>query len=413
MDPCSSATTRKQGASQRLTLIALFGLFGSGNTGNDASLEVMLATVQRLSPAAQVLCICGDPRHILNSFSIPTAPIYGAARGGRFLRKFLDFGNAYRQLHRCELMIVPGTGALDDFGTGWTGLPLAFFSWCLAARLRGAKIAFVSVGAGPIKHPFSRLLLKAAVRMASYRSYRDRISKDFLTHIGVDTTADSVYPDLTFSLPVTGMRKTTIDYKGALAVGLGLMTYQGWYNDEAGSCYPRYLEKITEFAIWLFDHGHSVRLLIGDHTDLRAVRDLQTRIAEKRPSLSADRCAAVPCRSLHDLMREIAKTDVVVATRFHNVVCALKLARPVISVGYADKNDALMTEAGLGRFCQAIESLDVDLLIRQFTELTADADIWHQVLRGIQPRYRARLAHQESALAAALFQHPAGATGFL
>ncbi|MDP1368913.1 hypothetical protein Q6248_28485, partial [Klebsiella pneumoniae] len=62
--------------------------------------------------------------------------------------------------------------------------------------------------------------------------------------------------------------------------------------------------------------------------------------------------------TLHDLMREIGKTDIVVVTRYHNVVCALKLARPTISLGYAQKNDELLAQYDQ-RACQHIETFDV------------------------------------------------------
>ena len=65
----------------------------------------------------------------------------------------------------------------------------------------------------------------------------------------------------------------------------------------------------------------------------------------------------------------MAPAGTVVATRYHNVICALKLSKPTISLGYAAKNIAVMADAGLSEFCQFANSLDVDLLIKQFTEL--------------------------------------------
>jgi len=396
-------------------VIALFGLFGSGNTGNDASLEAMLATVERLCPEAQVLCICGDPRNIVRDFGTLATPIHRDYSRNPVLRKLGNLLRPFRELRGCKLLIVPGTGALDDFGTGWTGLPLAFFTWCLAARLRGTEIAFVSVGAGPIKHPLSRWLMKTAIGMAHYRSYRDQVSKDYLQGIGFPAAKDPIYPDLAFLLPIPADPGSGTGRRGPLTVGLGVMTYQGWRNDpkQGAASYAEYLEKISRFTLWLLDRGHPIRLLMGDNTDQHALDDLQRVVAELRPSLPTGRLQASPCRSLHDLLQQIAETDVVVATRFHSVVGALKLGCPVISIGYANKNDALMVEVGLGRFCQSIESLDIDLLIRQFTELTADAAAWRRLLGQVQPRYRARLRHQEDVLDARFLRRRRSGTGNL
>ena len=56
--------------------------------------------------------------------------------------------------------------SLDDFGTGPRGIPAALLNWCMAAKLAGARLGFVSVGAGPIRHPLSRWLMRTAAALA-------------------------------------------------------------------------------------------------------------------------------------------------------------------------------------------------------------------------------------------------------
>ena len=57
-------------------------------------------------------------------------------------------------------------------------------------------------------------------------------------------------------------------------------------------------------------------------------------------------------------------------TRYHNMICALELAKPTISIGLLPKEfTSLMTEMGLSDFCQPTESLTVERLIKQFTEM--------------------------------------------
>ena len=46
----------------------------------------------------------------------------------------------------------------------------------------------------------------------------------------------------------------------------------------------------------------------------------------------------------------------VAATRFHNIDLRLKLGKPTVSLGYADKNERLMNEFGLGEFSQPVET---------------------------------------------------------
>jgi polysaccharide pyruvyl transferase WcaK-like protein len=232
--------------------------------------------------------------------------------------------------------------------------------------------------------------------MAEYRSYRDYISKDFMASIGLKAN-DPVYPDVAFRLP-----GPTFPPAGSepLTIGVGVMAYFGWRGDgeDGAAIYRNYLEKMSRFVLWLLDGGHGVRLLMGETSDERAINDFLVLLAEKRPDFPRERVSAEPAYSLHDVMREIAKTDIVVATRFHNVVCALKLARPTASIGYAEKNDAVMADMGLGEFCQHAERLDVDHLVKQFTRLRENCDELQAKLQKMNANYRDRLAHQERVL---------------
>ncbi len=388
--------------------IGLFGLFGSGNVGNDGSMEAMLNFVRSARPDAHVMCICADPDYVAKAFGVPAVEIGPAVDDtplGRLLakamptRKLLQWLRALKNLRGLDVLIVPGTGILDDFSERFWGSPASLFGWCLAARLRGVRIAFVSVGAGPITHSLSRALMKGAARMAQYRSYRDTVSKEFMASIGFDTARDPVYPDIAFALPAPATCKPPVASE-TLTVGVGVMAYFGWRGDaERGAeIYATYLGKLARFTLWLLDQGHRVRILMGETTDLRAIDDLLARLAAERPHFPRERVTAEPVCSLHDLMAQIAETQVVVATRFHNIVCALKLGRPSISIGYARKNDVLMAEMGVGGFCQHIERLDVDLLMRQFTTLMAGYTRYAQGIAEMNRIYARRLAAQEQHL---------------
>lgn len=401
--------------------VFLFGLFGSGNSGNDASLEAMLQFLSR-RPGIDVTCICNAPEEVYARYGIRGVPFGARLSGNRLFdvvnrlmadlpRRAAGFGRAVLKASQADVLIFPGTGILDDFGTGPLGMPLAVFGWCLGARLGGARIAFVSIGAGPIHHPVSRWLMGAAAAMAHYRSYRDTVSHDFMTGIGVRGRA-AVFPDLAFALPVPPA--SPFGPGPALRVGLGVMGYYGWSHDMAAGAevHRAYLDKIRRFALWLLDRGCRIRLLTGDTGDRAAVETLAGLVSADRPDLSGDRLRCEPTADLHALMGQIADTDIVVATRFHNVVAALKLGRPVLSIGYASKNDALLEEMGLAAFCQHIDTLDVDRLIAQFA-LLQDERAGHA--HRIQERVatcRRLLDEQDARLAARLRFTAARPAGF-
>jgi polysaccharide pyruvyl transferase WcaK-like protein len=411
-------TARQERRRLKAKRIGLFGLFGSGNSGNDGSLEAMLRFLRQVRPDAEITCICSAHRgatdRVARSMLVATMPLGIPPPENGLLgtldrvsltlpRRVASLVQSIARARKLDALIVPGTGILDDFGLTPYGIPLALYAWCLSAKLCGARIAFVSIGAGPIHHPISRWLMKSAVAMAHYRSYRDTVSKTFMESIGFDTRDDGVYPDLAFKLPSP---ETPCEARpgGRLTVGVGAMTYLGWRNDPArgAATYQGYLDKLTTFVLWLLDHGYAVRILMGDVADQRAVRDILANLSVARRHLPKDRLVFETMSSLHDLMRQIAATDVVVATRYHNVVCALKLGKPTVSVGYAEKNDALMAEMGLDAFCQHVERLDLDLLIEQFSRLIADRERYERSIRKANLACQERLDRQDSLLIACL-----------
>lgn len=374
------------------TRIALLGVFGVGNLGNEGSLLAMLNGIRRKVPDADAFCICTAPDKVTADFGIPavgldTTPgyLWFGSKGHRpallwrvllkIPRELVGWYRKVRRLRQVGMVIVPGTGALDDFGMRPLQMPSQLLAWCIAARICGAKVSFVSVGAGPIHHPLSRLFMRSALRLASYRSYRDQISKDFVDSLGLDTNGDSVRPDLAFSLP-RPEQVSKAEGIGKRCVGIGVMAYYGWSNspDIGEAIYTKYIEELARFVVWLLEQGNHVRFLIGEETDTQAVDDLRTRVLQLAHTISDDNPPiAGSIESLSDLMNEISQTDIVVATRFHNVVCALMVNKPVISCGYARKNEVLLTEMGLGGFSQHVEDLDIEKLKDQFTTLAYDS----------------------------------------
>jgi polysaccharide pyruvyl transferase WcaK-like protein len=393
--------------------IALLGLFGCGNFGNDGSLEAMLNFLRQARPQAELTCICADPNLIASRYGISTLPIsstyeppaHTPARLGRArkaIAKLLDLYRTVKRIRRFDVVIIPGTGILDDFGERPYGMPWDILRWCLGARLFGAKIAFVSIGAGPIKHPLSRRLMMWAARVAHYRSYRDVMSKDFVTAVGLEAAGDPIYPDIAFGLPAPQLTEPRDDAR--LTVGIGVMNYFGWYGFADGSreIYERYIEKLTRFAVYTLDRGHNIRLLAGETTDAQAIADLTRRVWAERPEDSEQRLTTEPAASLQDIMRQMSMTDIVVTTRYHNVVCALKLARPTISLGYSKKNDYLMAEAGQSAYCHHVEDFDVDALIDQFESLRLSARASELTIGAHCRDAQARLKAQEAFLSAEL-----------
>ncbi|NKW10965.1 hypothetical protein HGG76_23685 [Ochrobactrum tritici] len=111
-------------------------------------------------------------------------------------RRIWNFANSMALGRKLDFLIVPGTGFLDDFSADPFGWPFAILRWSLAARLSGAELLMVSIGAGPINHPLSRWFMRQSALMATFRSYRDTISHEFMKTLGFSRPATASVPIL-------------------------------------------------------------------------------------------------------------------------------------------------------------------------------------------------------------------------
>jgi polysaccharide pyruvyl transferase WcaK-like protein len=223
--------------------------------------------------------------------------------------------------------------------------------------------------------------MSRATRMACYRSYRDDASRQYMLNLRVGNNSDPVYPDVAFALPVPEMPSQLTD-NSRPTIGVGVMQYHGWdrYSDHRSQIHDAYDAQMAQFVCWLINSGYKVRLLMGAHSDMAAISSVSKLVAERLGADIASMIIADPADTLQDLMLQIQHTEMIVATRYHNIVAALMVGKVAISIGYADKNAHLLAPYGLDRYSQHAEQLDVARLTAQFSELMAQR---HQYERRI------------------------------
>jgi polysaccharide pyruvyl transferase WcaK-like protein len=359
--------------------IGLFGLLAAGNSGNEASMETVLAYLRSTQPTAVIDAMSGGYERVRARHGIDARPISWyeqfEGRGSRvtalplrIVGKLVDPLRLLSWVRRHDAIIVPGAGILEaTLPMHAYAFPLSMFMLSVSGKISGVKVALVSVGADFIKKRGTRQLSNGTARLVSYRSYRDPYSMDVMRQRGIDTSADHVFPDLVFGVP-------TPPYEPGdpQLVGVGVMEYQGGNDDRAraGEIHAAYVSKMTKFVQWLLDNGYRVRLFGGDsRADQGVAERILASIEANGDAHASPRLSAAPMSSFSEMLVEMNRAGTVVATRYHNVMCALKLSKPTISVGYSQKFAALMDGMGVGEYTQFAAELDVDLLTKQFMEV--------------------------------------------
>lgn len=387
--------------------VGVFGLLGSGNVGNNGSLEAVLGYLRAEHPEAVVDALCGGPEDVATRYRIPATRLnwYSgeyrtASRAGTIAAKgagkLVDAVRTAVWVRRHDVVIVPGTGVLEaTLPLRPWGFPYSLFLLCATGRLFGTRVALVSVGAAVIGSRPTRTLVRWSARLAAYRSFRDAMSRDAMRTMGVDTARDEVYEDLVFALPTP---RASVPSGPPGTVCVGVMAFHGSNDERARSkeIHRRYLDGTTRFVRALAEDGRPVRLLTGDELD-RPVVDAILDAVDSPLVTAAD------AASLDDLMKEMAAADTVVATRYHNLVCALKVGTPTLALSYSAKSDVLMAQMGLAAYCHQAREADADRLYEQFQALEQSSA---QVRRTISERnltVARRIEQQFTALTAALF----------
>lgn len=386
----------------RAPRIALWGNFGSGNLGNEATLQALVCNVRRLLPQASLTAVCSVPedtrfRHGLPAVEISPTRQRTAARQtprlallARLICEGAGWTRACRTARGLDALLVAGTGVLTDDGEGPLGLLHDLLKWSLAARAAGARTHFVSVGVERLDHPLSRFFVRSAARLADSVSLRDEPSRSALQALDCALGA-LVCPDLAFSLPPGFIPEWSPAERPRVAVGLYDAFARGRSGAGDAAAYRAYLAKISSLVAWLLARGQNVQVLIGDMVyDAPVLADLRECLGPRR-SCGPGTLRDEPARSVEELLRQLAGVDLVVASRFHHLLLGFLLGHPAVSIAYEAKNDTLMARMGLGHCCHSIAALDVEQLQQQLASVEAAA-------AGLRPQILRRVAEDRAHL---------------
>jgi polysaccharide pyruvyl transferase WcaK-like protein len=366
--------------------VGLFGLLGQGNLGNDGSMEAVLAYLRNAHPDVTVDAFCSGPTVVAERYGIPAAPLTwfdtskprGASQRGLVRRAFeltagtvIDTFRIAAWVRRHDAVIVPGMGVLElTVPLRPWHTPYQVFVLSASGRLLRTRIALVSVGTNIMHDRLTRWLYVTAARLAYYRSFRDAVSRDAMQEMGLDVSRDAVYPDVVFALETQRYER-----EPSTVVGIGVMDYSGKNEDRRHGEEIRadYEAKMTRFVSWLLENGRQVRICTSDSADEPVIARILASVRARHPDLAPGQVFGDPMPSMAELLRQTASVGTVVATRFHHVLLSLRLGRPTVAIGYADKHRDLMSRMGMSRYYQETRTLDVDRLIAQFTELEGRA----------------------------------------
>jgi polysaccharide pyruvyl transferase WcaK-like protein/glycosyltransferase involved in cell wall biosynthesis len=368
-DPAVSA--RRAGGRPR---VAALGYYGIGNLGNEALLAAFADRLRRDVPEAELSVLAVDPGAVRAEHGLPATRLMSYRRdlagGGpvvtalKVLGRLADLPRLFRAVGGVDAVVVPGSGVMETgLGLRPWGLPYWLFVVALCCRLRGRRLALISIGAEPGRDRTTRRLHRWTAALATSVSVRDQGSRRALAADGVRRPV-GVAPDLVFGTDLDTDLGTGVGAGVPGHVALGVMAYYGGpQTPERGpavrEAYTAALAKLTDE---LLARGHTVTLVIGDAADREVAEDVAARVGTIR---AAGTVRVSPAQTLAEVARELARAEVVLASRFHTLVAALALGRPCVALGYAPKSAELLAAFGLDPATQPMDRIDAAELATQ------------------------------------------------
>jgi polysaccharide pyruvyl transferase WcaK-like protein len=364
---------------------ALWGVFGTRNFGNEATLSAVLDSLPRFDRDATLIIVAAQPEQAEREHRIDAVPISPDPDLGlptqcrvpfifRFWRELKDVWRVRRDLQSVDVLVIAGTGIIYERDGGIFSLPFQLYKWTSVAHWMGKSVVFLSVGAdgltgerrkmpirSRVRERISVHFLRRSLEKAHYRSYRDRLSRARVAALIPSASLDPVCPDLAFGLNVESAQQRAPEGRSPLIVGLGLYEVEG-----SAVSRELYLAMIDRLIFRLAERGHQVRLLIGDALyDPKIVDAVCASVARS----GRQHVRQTDIADFTGLLEELADCDLIIATRFHNLLLAMVLHKPVISISHFDKNDQLMSSMGVADCSIPLVTANAEHVMRCINDL--------------------------------------------
>jgi polysaccharide pyruvyl transferase WcaK-like protein len=438
---------------RRSPVVGVLGHYGNANLGDEAIIHAVVSAVRRRWPGGALYAISNRPedtarRHGVPAVSVHTgeleeppavrqagrddpvtpdvptgvfaapaeaprtprrarrgwAPLRAARSGAgaifrspaRIAREITSCWRIFHRLKRIDLLFIAGSNQmLDNFGGPWE-FPYINLRWSILARLAGCRIAWVSVGAGPLDSPLSRRFVRASLRLADYVSVRDAGSLRLLREIGVPRDI-RIFPDLAHGLEHEAAPPGRAEGDARRTVGINPMPmYDGRYWPEwAPDKYARFVSELAAFATALQREGYHP-FFFGTHPRDERVAAEALAVMEKEHGIA--RAALPPVKSSATIERLLAvmeSADVIVPTRFHGALLALLVERPTLAICYYRKTRELMVEFGQGEeLTVTLEDFRAGDAMARIRLLESRAEELTGLMRQRRKEFRTALAEQ-------------------
>ncbi|WP_227394324.1 polysaccharide pyruvyl transferase family protein [Jeotgalibacillus aurantiacus] len=347
--------------------IGIVGNYGHDNNGDEAILAGILESLEEHAGINRrdVVVFSNHPHKTIEEHQVQSVPLI-ARKKSKIAAITATIRSHIHTIRKLDLLIIGGGGLLMDLYK--RDAPVYSVPAFLAKRF-GCKTVIWGVGAGPITTPLGTMLIKQMATSADIISVRDQESKELLERIGV-TNPIQLATDPAFGLTWNRARVKTDQLRkiGVTAVPYYSKQYWPVHNEEKYQAYitgfARNLDRIIE------EQQAEITFFATKYPqDVEVVNDIQKKMLHGNATSLVEKNMKP-----QDIMAFSAKQDLIIGTRLHSLILAVRTGTPVIGVGYHRKVGAFTSSINQESFYCEIDQLDELNLVHMVNEMNLNWD---------------------------------------
>ncbi|TFE03983.1 polysaccharide pyruvyl transferase family protein [Jeotgalibacillus salarius] len=343
--------------------VAIAGNYGHDNNGDEAILAGMLQSLEKYADICRkdITVFSNYPHKTIEEHKVKSAPLL-VRKSNKLIASATTLLSHRKVLKDVDLLIIGGGGLLMDL---YKRDAPAYASIAMIAKKMGCEVVVWGVGAGPITTSPGTLLIRQITKAASVITVRDEDSKKLLRRIGVEKSID-ITADPAFGLEPAKMRDHSERIKKIAVTAVPYYSKQYWpvHDEEKYSAYISSFAKSLDLL--MKEKNVEVTFYATKYPqDLQVVKDIQSNMINTSNLIEKN-------MKPDDLMKLSIEQDLIIGTRLHSLILAVRTGTPIIGVGYHKKVGSFAKLIGQQDYYVDIESLSENTLLEKVELMEKD-----------------------------------------
>ena len=299
------------------------GYCGFGNAGDEAVLAGIAESFRATGGRHEIIPISANPKDTLSQHGLHAIPRN-------------DVRGMLEAIRQADIFLSGGGSLFQDATSARSAAYYLLQFWFASAIAQKPSVVFAQ-GIGPLRRRWVRGLTRRALDRAALILLRDEQSKGLLKQIGVKRPPIEVTADPSFALPLVGRSE-----------GKRLVEEFGLHGSEPviAVC-PRPWGSAEWAGVFADALAAAVREIGGRALFLALHPKRDTTLAREMAAGIPGSVVAEQAVTFRDIRGAIAGSDMVIATRLHGTMFAVREGIPAVGISYDPKVEAFCESCGL------------------------------------------------------------------